>query len=303
MNFAFDLLLAAGLILLADATLRQPRTSEAIIQFMVFGLLTSLAWVRVDAPDLALTEAAIGSGVMGALLLTSLRRSGLEPSSARVSRWVRVPVELACLVLGGILTWLLLSEWPDTRGLVAEAYRELPSSGATNPVTAVVLNYRAWDTFLEMIVLWVAALCALALQNRRLSNPPDPAGPVFRFYLSRIMPLFALTIIYLVWVGSRAPGGAFPAGALLGGLAVLVLLGPQPPQLALQSFYTRLGVVLGAGVFALVAVAMLVQGQLLQYPVESAEVWILLIEFACTLSIGICFAVLFASCTGQLSGD
>ena len=134
MTLAFDALLAVALVLLADAALRQRRTSEAVVQFMVFGLITALAWIRVDAPDLALTEAAIGSGVTGALLLAALRRIGSEiPPSSRVSWWIRLPVEAGCLALGGLLSWTLWTAWPETSGLAAAAHQELPRSGGTNP--------------------------------------------------------------------------------------------------------------------------------------------------------------------------
>jgi multisubunit Na+/H+ antiporter MnhB subunit len=293
-----------ALVLLADAMLRQRSTSASVVQFMVFGLVTSLAWIRVDAPDLALTEAAIGSGVTGALLLAALRRIGAKARpAARASAALRIPVEAGCLALGALLSWALWSSWPDTRGLAAAAHAELPRSGGSNPVTAVILNYRAWDTFLEMAVLWVAALCAFALRDRNPAARPEPPGLVYQFYLGRMAPLYALTLVYLVWIGARAPGGAFPAGALLGGVIVLVLLGPTPPLLRLQSVGLRLMLVAGAAIFLLVAAGMLAHGNLLAYPSEQAKYWILVIEFGCTLSIGLSFAVLFAGCAGQLQGD
>ncbi len=42
--------------------------------FICFGLVMALAWVRLDAPDVALAEAAIGSGLTGALLLAAWAR-------------------------------------------------------------------------------------------------------------------------------------------------------------------------------------------------------------------------------------
>jgi multisubunit Na+/H+ antiporter MnhB subunit len=299
-----DGLLALALVVLADMALRQRRTSESVVQFMVFGLVTSFAWVRVDAPDLALTEAAIGSGVTGALLLAALRRIGHEaPVSGYVRRGVRVPVELGCVALGGVLSWCLWTAWPDTPGLAERAHQSLPLTGVTNPVTAVILNYRAWDTLLEMAVLWVAALSVYALRDRIRTVQGDGASSVFRFYLSRMAPLFCLVVVYMVWVGSRAPGGAFPAGALLGGLGVLFLLGPQPPRLPIRSGKIRLLLALGTAVFAGVAAAMLTGGALLQYPPDQAKGWILFIEFGCTLSIGLSFTVLFAGCAGRLASE
>ena len=77
-----DLLLAASLVALAWSSLRSPDLFSGCIRFVAFGLLMALAWARLRAPDVALAEAAIGSGLMGALLLAALRR-------LRVSAWER----------------------------------------------------------------------------------------------------------------------------------------------------------------------------------------------------------------------
>ncbi len=45
-----------------------------VVAFISFGLLMALAWLRLDAPDVALAEAAVGAGVTGSLLLSSLGR-------------------------------------------------------------------------------------------------------------------------------------------------------------------------------------------------------------------------------------
>jgi len=73
-TWVFDLLLAAGLLWLAWRTLASPDLFKAIVLFISFGLLMALAWVRLDAPDVALAEAAIGAGLTGALLLAALAR-------------------------------------------------------------------------------------------------------------------------------------------------------------------------------------------------------------------------------------
>lgn len=71
-----DGLLALFLIALAWKSLVTPDLYRAIIFFMVFGLVMSMAWARLAAPDIALAEAAIGAGLTGALLLSTL--DGLE---------------------------------------------------------------------------------------------------------------------------------------------------------------------------------------------------------------------------------
>ncbi len=68
----FDALLAVVLPLLAGAILIVPDLFRAVVLFIVFGLLLSLAWVRLQAPDIALAEAAIGAGLTGVLFLNAI---------------------------------------------------------------------------------------------------------------------------------------------------------------------------------------------------------------------------------------
>ncbi|MEW6293061.1 MAG: DUF4040 domain-containing protein [Pseudomonadota bacterium] len=72
MGFAFDLLLALALLWSAWRTLATPDIFRAVILFIVFGLLLTLVWSRLAAPDIALAEAAIGAGLTGALLLDAI---------------------------------------------------------------------------------------------------------------------------------------------------------------------------------------------------------------------------------------
>ena len=72
--WAIDGLLALLLLWLATRALSSPRLLEAVVLFVGFGLTLALVWVRLDAPDIALAEAAIGAGLTGALLLAALAR-------------------------------------------------------------------------------------------------------------------------------------------------------------------------------------------------------------------------------------
>jgi uncharacterized MnhB-related membrane protein len=72
--WTFDSLLGLGLLWLAWRALACPDLFRAIVLFVAFGLLMALAWARLDAPDIALAEAAIGAGLTGALLMAALAR-------------------------------------------------------------------------------------------------------------------------------------------------------------------------------------------------------------------------------------
>jgi uncharacterized MnhB-related membrane protein len=78
-----DLLLVVALLWSAVRTLTSPDLFRAVVLFIVFSLLMALAWARLNAPDIALAEAAIGAGITGVLLLDTvghLRTKKREPS-------------------------------------------------------------------------------------------------------------------------------------------------------------------------------------------------------------------------------
>jgi uncharacterized MnhB-related membrane protein len=74
LHWAFDSLLGICLLWLAWRALTTLDSFKAIVLFVSFGLLMTLAWVRLNAPDVALAEAAIGAGLTGALLFAALAR-------------------------------------------------------------------------------------------------------------------------------------------------------------------------------------------------------------------------------------
>ena len=78
MLWLFDGFMVASLIWLAWISLAATDMFKSIVLFIVFGLLMALAWARLQAPDIALAEAAIGAGLTGALLLSTLAR--ISPS-------------------------------------------------------------------------------------------------------------------------------------------------------------------------------------------------------------------------------
>jgi len=82
--FCFDILLSAALLWLAWQLLRCADIFRAIVFFICFGLLMSIAWVRMHAPDVALAEAVIGAGLTGPLFLAALRR--MERGSGKERR-------------------------------------------------------------------------------------------------------------------------------------------------------------------------------------------------------------------------
>lgn len=287
-DWLFDGALGVLLLTLAAAVLHTRHLYTSVVLLIAFGLLLALTWARLGAPDLALAEAAIGAGLTGALMLSALARCGEDaPRPLRPSPLRFLPATLLALLIAVIL---LRAMWPLADGpvlLPALAIEQLPASGVDHPVTAVLLNYRAWDTLLELVVLLLALLGVRQLQSAKQITPRP--WPLLLAWSRMLAPLALLVGGYLLWRGAFAPGGAFQAGALLAAGAVILRLNHLLPPVSWENGWVRLLVVLGLVVFLAVGLAILGLGlggtAWLEYPAEQAGALILTIEIAAALSI------------------
>lgn len=307
-GLVLDGLLAAALVGLAWRILVAPELFEAVVIFITLGLLMAVAWARLAAPDIALAEAAIGAGLTGVLLLDTLRalrpgRAGeweqpepetRNPSPPSAKRGMNWPSLLVSSVLGGVLVAAVLTLPREPGGLVDQVSAGLPGSGVTQPVTAVLLNFRSYDTWLELAVLLIAVIGVLSLRaEARLADaPPGGAGIMLSWLVGILVPVVVLVAGYLLWLGKTAAGGAFQAGVVLGAAGVLMWLAGHRPLR--REWHWRALLPLGFAGFLLVGAATMAGGRmLLEYPPAWAATLILLIESAAAISIGATMAALF----------
>jgi multisubunit Na+/H+ antiporter MnhB subunit len=204
------------------------------------------------------------------------------------------PLTLAVGLAVAVLTVVLgiaLFESPDHGGLGGAVRERLDQSGVSNPVTAVLLNFRAYDTLLEIAVLGIALAASWALGPPAVERP-RMAGPVLLTAMRWLGPVMVLYAGYLLWRGAVAPGGAFQAGSTLAAVGVLWLVaGVWRPG---DGPGVRLALGLGLAVF--LGVGLLLAGLgpgFLDYPDAAAKDLILLIEAAATISIVAVLSALF----------
>jgi len=214
-----------------------------------------------------------------------------------VSRAVAALVVLLAVGLAAALGLAMLDLPEPAVRLPARVAAKLGDSGVDHPVTAVLLNFRAYDTLLEVAVLLLALVGVLALARPHAARAAAPAHPLLQTLARLVAPLMVLVAGYLLWIGAHAPGGAFQAGAVLAAAGVLLRLAGLLPAWAQPGLLLRGGLALGLLVFVAVAVAVLGQGSLLQYPPAAAGGLILLIEAGLTLSIGLTLAGLYLAGT------
>jgi multisubunit Na+/H+ antiporter MnhB subunit len=205
-------------------------------------------------------------------------------------RWVLLPT-LFALTIG--LGYAVLSLPEHGEGLQEMVSGKIDESGVSNPVTAVLLNFRGYDTLLEMIVLLLALLGVWSLDGEALRRGAR-SGSVLDTLARLLLPLLILVAAYLLWVGAHAPGGAFQAGSVLGAAGVLLLLTGWRLSPNLAELPLRISLVAGSITFLAIAVfTLLSEGQMLKYSQTQAGILILIIETTATFSIGITLATLF----------
>jgi len=307
-----DLTLATLLLSMAWGALHAPVISTGIGLFVAFGMVVALTWARLGAPDLALAEAAIGAGLTGVLLLHAARAIPIESSIAALRPMQMMPSIALILLVLGLLTIISVSG-PDsvfqqTPPLPALVEERMTDSGVEHPVTAVLLNFRAWDTLLELFVLLLALFgvrqlfpgqrersgygTRLMASDRPVKTQPWP--PLIA-WTGVLAPLLVLTGGYLLWSGSNAPGGAFQAGAILAAAAVVLHLTQNLPALRWSLWPVRALICSGALLFLGIAISTAWLGAgWLHYPQPGNKLLIIIIEIFATLSIAVTLALLVA---------
>ncbi len=296
MSLVLDIALCALILGVGLATVAGHGVFRAVIFFITYGLLLVFGWARLGAYDVALAEAAISAGLTGVLLLAAHGR--LRRLSAAEEAPLRRNLPAALIATGVALAlgwaWFALPD-PAAPDLTAA----LPQSGVGNPVTAVLLNFRAWDTLLEAIILLAALIGLWMLARDRAWNEPlglqyhARAGGVMASF-GRVLPPIGLIFgVYLVWAGAETTGGAFQGGTVLAAVCLVSLMAGVLPAPRIAQTAWRAALVFGPGVFLLsgVAGAIFAQG-FLALPPALAKPAIVTIEAALTLSIAVTLVLL-----------
>ncbi len=211
----------------------------------------------------------------------------------------------ACLTIAAALIVAVVHRPPPVEDLTLRVVSRLPEAGASHAVTAVLLDFRSYDTLLEVAVLLVAVVVAIALREAQPDGPDRMglANPLLRAVMSWLLPLQLLIAAYLLWAGSSRPGGAFQAGAVLAAAGVLLRLAGVGFNWQENPLRLRVMLALGLAVFVTVGVGALITGRdFLDYPPEAAAGLILTIELALTLSIALALVSLFQLAPPQSSG-
>lgn len=147
----------------------------AIIVFGAYSLGLAMLWVVFRTPDVGLTEAVVGAGVMTPLLLLAITKLGAEGGERL---FVRIRWKPALAALGLVVLLLLTVPFLPAVGdptspansYVSPYYLEnaYDETGFVNVVTAILVAYRGFDTFGEVTVVFSALVAVLVVLHREV---------------------------------------------------------------------------------------------------------------------------------------
>ncbi len=274
----------------------------AVAGFVAYGLLLSLVWVRLYGIDVALTEAAIGGGLTGALLIGAVARLRGTEAAAQAERsggGVRLLAALLSAVVAAALVLGVLALPDPAPTLAPQVVANLAATQVGNPITGVLLAFRALDTLLEAIVLVIALIGVWSLAPDGLwggrpgqRHVADPEG-IFA-YLARLLPPIGIVVaVYIFWAGADHPGGKFQAATILAAMWMLVQMAGLADVPPVGTRWLRWGIAAGPLVFGAVGVlGVLTAGIFLAYPDGWAKPMIVAIEIALLPTLTLVLALL-----------
>ena len=226
--------IAVGWLMLVVATLSvvtmHHHRFRALILIGIIGLSISAGFVYLSAPDLALTQISVETVTIMLLLLALHFLPKVTPKESPLALKVRdgAIAVVAGLGVGALAYAFLLRDIPTISDFhIANSYE---GGGGTNVVNVILVDFRGYDTYGEIIVLGIAGLLIFALMHALLSGPAaarlrsgildadrsKDRHPMMMVVVTRLLMPIAITVgIYIFLRGHNQPGGGFVAGLVI----------------------------------------------------------------------------------------
>jgi multicomponent Na+:H+ antiporter subunit B len=238
----FDILILLMMVICAVTALALEGLLSSAIVTGAYSFLICLMWTHMMAVDVAFTEAAVGAAISTVIFLGTAQY---------VNRWIKKDrpkeqgIKQITLVISVICAVLMLNatldlpEWADpaspasihlSPGYIEQGYFE---TATPNVVTAVLADYRSYDTMFEAVVVFAAALVVMVILRRtshkhrkvlHLRPKREGRDTVLRGAAQSIIPVMQIFALYVLCHGHYSPGGGFQGGVIFGASFILLAL-------------------------------------------------------------------------------
>ncbi len=204
---------------------------KAVLISGAIGLVVTMVFVAMSAPDLALTQISVDVVTTVLLLMSLSLLPQLTPyESTRLQRWRDASLAIVGGLAVGWVAWLVMTR--DHQSISWFFMQQtVPLGGGTNAVNVILVDFRGFDTFGEITVLGIAAIGALCLMDgmrthgttmtQGLTYRFNPSPLMLRITMSWVLPLAIVVSLYIFLRGHNLPGGGFIAG-LITAIALII---------------------------------------------------------------------------------
>lgn len=204
---------------------------KAVLISGAIGLVVTMVFVAMSAPDLALTQISVDVVTTVLLLMSLSLLPQLTPyESTRLQRWRDASLAIVGGLAVGWIAWLVMTR--DHQSISWFFMQQtVPLGGGTNAVNVILVDFRGFDTFGEITVLGIAAIGALCLMDgmrahgttitQGLTYRFNPSPLMLRITMSWVLPLAIVVSLYIFLRGHNLPGGGFIAG-LITAIALII---------------------------------------------------------------------------------
>ncbi|RKG40435.1 monovalent cation/H+ antiporter subunit A [Acinetobacter rongchengensis] len=204
---------------------------KAVLISGAVGLVVTMIFVTLSAPDLALTQITVDVVTTVLLLMSLSLLPQLTPyESSQTRRWRDAIVAIGGGLGVGWIAWLIMTRDHNSISWFF-VQQSLPLGGGSNIVNVILVDFRGFDTFGEITVLGIAAIGALCLMDgmrahgttmtQGLSYRFNPSPLMFRMTASWVLPIALVVSLYIFLRGHNYPGGGFIAG-LITSMALII---------------------------------------------------------------------------------
>lgn len=171
-----DVLLLLMLVVCAVAAVAFKDLLSATVILGAYSLVMALVWTSLNAVDVAFTEASVGAGITGILTIATLAKTRRVEDDGGGKGFN--PRKLLLLLVAACTAGVLIYGTMDMPRFgdpsspvnthVAPRYIEhtYDESGVPNMVTAILANYRGYDTLGETTVIFTAGLIVIVLLRK-----------------------------------------------------------------------------------------------------------------------------------------
>ncbi|WP_225348988.1 DUF4040 domain-containing protein [Anaplasma marginale] len=210
------------------------------IVMCTFSLTMAAAYLVMAAPDVAITEAAVGAGLSTALTLVVLSSLGYvgggkvgyvwnDCSAIRILLAASIALSMFLALVGAVLDLPEFGDATSPANIQTAAYFEHTSRyvGIPNVVTAILASFRGYDTMCETLVVFTAAMCVSLLRMGEVRKVPKGkyvfpgSNPALRSAVTIMLPVMILYGLYVQIHGDYSPGGGFQGGVIVASALVL----------------------------------------------------------------------------------